>query len=431
MTSQLPSTGDSQQLERRASTFQPSPENFASGFTSMSGFENRHGENGVFSHLPPYSPYDAGLGIASNSSGATNSGIVTPPTFLAQQTFDDVQSSKPQKKSCCSAKAPATVPTPTQSSCCQKNDSPMDSQTASYPSYSDRAMYTPISTPQISSWQDFYTAGQTNNSSHYTLQNQALGQPRVMPNYMPQATLDYSKPSFPQHNVSNGNGFFQGTLSQPTPSQTQTHDPPHATFNGDSKHDCDCGDNCQCLGCATHPFNSTTRQHVQEMGLLVTLDGEESSFERSNGYRNLQSNGNPDATRFNYNFANFSHFGHENHSGPMHENTDNTSPNGGSPSTEYTSEQHLMVPSEYYTIEYPVQLPSACSDVTGSCLCGNDCSCVGCLTHNGHNGFAVEPSTMENNHLSQSSPSAEHKGVGSPHVPGLEHATVQSPNPML
>jgi hypothetical protein len=167
------------------------------------------------------------------------------------------------------------------------------------------------------------------------------------------------------------------------------------------------------------------------MGLLVTFDGEESSFERLNGYRNLQSNGNPHATPFNYNLTGFSHFGHENHSGAVHNHTDNSSPNGGSPSTEYASEQHLMMPSEYYTIEYPVQLPSACSDVTGSCLCGDDCACVGCLTHSGHNGVAVEPSTMENNDLSHSSPSAEHKTVSSPLVPGHEQATVQSPIPML
>ncbi|RHZ69053.1 hypothetical protein CDV55_106350 [Aspergillus turcosus] len=427
MTPQLPSTGDSQQ-ERRVSTFQPPPENFAGGFTSMSGFENRHGENGVFSHLPPYSPFDAGLGIAGNSSETTNPGIITPPTFMAQQAFDNGQSSGSQKSSCCSAKAPATVPAPTQSSCCRKNDSPVHSQTASYQPYSDGAMYPPISTPQTSSWQHFYTASQNNYSPHYALQNQALGQPGVMPNYIPQPTLDYSKPSFSQHNVSNGNGFFHGTLSQPASGQTQTLGSPHATFN---KHDCNCGDSCQCLGCATHPFNSTTRQHVQEMGLLVTFDGEESSFERLHGYRNVQSNGNPHATPFNYNLTNFSHFDHENQSGAIHKHTDNTSPNGDSPSTEYAAEQHLMVPSEYYTIEYPVQLPSACSDVTGSCLCGNDCACVGCLTHSGHNGVAVEPSTMENNDLSQSSPSPEHKTVGSPLVRGHQQATVQAANPML
>jgi hypothetical protein len=52
--------------------------------------------------------------------------------------------------------------------------------------------------------------------------------------------------------------------------------------------------------------------------------------------------------------------------------------------------QQLMHPSEYYTLEYPVGIPSACSDVTGSCQCGNDCSCVGCLTHSGHNGVPLE-----------------------------------------
>lgn len=31
-----------------------------------------------------------------------------------------------------------------------------------------------------------------------------------------------------------------------------------------------------------------------------------------------------------------------------------------------------------------------CDDATGTCQCGDGCECVGCLTHGGHNGVALE-----------------------------------------
>lgn len=36
-----------------------------------------------------------------------------------------------------------------------------------------------------------------------------------------------------------------------------------------------------------------------------------------------------------------------------------------------------------------------CNDATGTCQCGDGCECVGCLTHGGHNGVALE--LMEGN----------------------------------
>lgn len=70
-----------------------------------------------------------------------------------------------------------------------------------------------------------------------------------------------------------------------------------------------------------------------------------------------------------------------------------------------------MQPSAYTEIIYPVPLsfdPSSsspfpylfssttnnaaqdCSNTHGTCLCGDDCDCVGCLTHDGHNGISIE-----------------------------------------
>jgi len=55
-----------------------------------------------------------------------------------------------------------------------------------------------------------------------------------------------------------------------------------------------------------------------------------------------------------------------------------------------------MSPSSFLLQQYV--LPG-CSDATGTCQCGDGCSCEGCLTHGGHNGIpvdgltAVEPPT--------------------------------------
>lgn len=93
--------------------------------------------------------------------------------------------------------------------------------------------------------------------------------------------------------------------------------------------------------------------------------------------------------------------------------------------------QQLMHPSEYYTLEYPVGIPSACSDVTGSCQCGNDCSCVGCLTHSGHNGMPLEAPIPESSvattveqQASSHGPSPTTSAGHTPRIPVLENVSM-------
>ena len=52
--------------------------------------------------------------------------------------------------------------------------------------------------------------------------------------------------------------------------------------------------------------------------------------------------------------------------------------------------QATMQPAAYYTVEYPVGFLDPCTNLTGTCQC-NDCTWIGCLTHDGHNGVALEP----------------------------------------
>ncbi|EON64098.1 hypothetical protein W97_03328 [Coniosporium apollinis CBS 100218] len=47
----------------------------------------------------------------------------------------------------------------------------------------------------------------------------------------------------------------------------------------------------------------------------------------------------------------------------------------------------LLSPTSFFFNE----LVLGCSDATGLCQCGDGCTCVGCLTHGGHNGVPLEP----------------------------------------
>lgn len=240
------------------------------------------------------------------------------------------------------------------------------------------------------------------------MQPYALQENHVPPVYM--NGFSQSGPSDAYSQTTNGLGITPGSISSytSTPSQNSVYTPTHMT--GDPSHDCQCGEECQCLGCASHPFNNTTRQRVQEMGEMMTIGGNPAI----ETYQSPTFQGNHNWERFNYlpqglgpnqgiQQQAFDPYSDQSHV-PQASNFPRpyTSP---VPVGQAINEQ-LMHTSEYYTLEYPVGIPSACSDVTGSCQCGNDCSCVGCLTHSGHNGLPLEAPLQEpalpihsNNHV--------------------------------
>lgn len=54
-----------------------------------------------------------------------------------------------------------------------------------------------------------------------------------------------------------------------------------------------------------------------------------------------------------------------------------------SPSTDQEDNASTLSPSSFYVQHF--QIPG-CDDVTGTCHCGDGCTCVGCLVHSGHRG---------------------------------------------
>ncbi|EHA18177.1 hypothetical protein ASPNIDRAFT_207997 [Aspergillus niger ATCC 1015] len=424
------------------------PENLTKALNSIPEFGNQQLEHGKLGRPSPYTAQEQRLSSSYD--------IIKQEPTPSHKAFERASEDKaPQGGSCCSRKPqPSQTITPevqapaVQRSCCSKSkpaaqDVEMEGSILNSSDYfhppvfdSDNARYTPNSIPQVSTWQDFQAAKQSQYMQPFALPVSESG-------YLPMAgpaadirpkPLDFQHP--PAFN--NYDLFSNQTSQQPSENTQNVVADPESTASDDA-HDCSCGDGCQCLGCASHPFNNTTRQHVQQMGLLVALNDDEQSPERLNSHRGspLQSQP-PDFSSLQYSLTNFGNpLGEGFHPVAMHpyaqQGTDPSHVNNGysSPPADYLGQQ-LMVPSEYYTLEYSVGLPSACVDTTGSCQCGNDCTCVGCLTHSGHNGLPLEPAMPESNwdHMNLPGFSMDAAGHSPSQMPVMDNFVAHS-NSML
>ncbi|THC96530.1 hypothetical protein EYZ11_003974 [Aspergillus tanneri] len=430
-----PSPGPGKIQKSSRKQVKTAPENIAKALHSIPEFHNTQTSNGTPSKMPPY--------IANSSSSRRNGGSI--PGAFAPQGLTALETSKSQTGSCCSRAPQPPSQVPPQSSCCKESDSPVrNGQSERVKNERPAHLYSPslngnsyiaAPTPQLSPWQDFHAAGQNHYMHPFTLHQPQNGTPAYGPDYLsrPRTSSDFSN-----HGSSNI-GFNQTALSLSIPSTPHTNPTPGA-FDSDPNHDCTCGDSCQCLGCASHPFNSTTRQHVQEMGLLVALDGQQ-TLEGFNGFQSASLRENyPSVPRVDYSFTDFNrpvtngasndapHVGVQSY-GEMGTRSNSLNNGYSSPPSEYASGQPLMEPSEYYTLEYPVGLPPACSDVTGSCQCGNDCCCVGCLTHSGHNGLSLETASPEA--MSPTPVTAGEAGINTSQTDVLSNNSAPSATPML
>ena len=412
-----PVPGKVQKAGRRQSNIQAAPENIARALESM---ENQNSENGAVKKLPSQSSHNQVLSAMYGPLGQQ------PPALVHNRVFDESGNLKPPRSGgCCSDKASIKPPPEQpqrQGSCCGTQESHSEQDTSAntglrenesaHPSTVNGTPYTPFSAPPaFSPWQDYNTAGHVSLLQPFPVHQTQAQASAYLPPYALPSTM-----GFPYQNLSHNIGFAQADMSAYPAAQFQNipYTPPTA-IEGDSGHVCKCGDGCQCLGCASHPFNNTTKQHVQEMGLLVGLNGEQSQHSQYPasatypiGTNDNLENGVQHDTIHTYS----EHTPYSDHMGsgyPSHAN--------------YTPDQDLMEPSQYYTLEYSVGLPNPCSDVTGSCQCGNDCSCIGCLTHSGHNNLGLEPVSTENTGFLASGQSPQRTGSN-----GLRDYSAPSPS---
>lgn len=162
--------------------------------------------------------------------------------------------------------------------------------------------------------------------------------------------------------ISYGSSFYEplqfAQWQQMMASQSQSMPPQNAYMNSHpgmatiasmsdsySANQCGCGEGCQCLGCATHPFNAAMQEYV----LSALQDEQSTSSSSSNGDGN----------------------------GVLNTATE-TSPGilpspiqGASPASESGS---TGVMNDYLFVSY-------CPGSPQLCPCGDECACVGCMIH--------------------------------------------------
>lgn len=152
-------------------------------------------------------------------------------------------------------------------------------------------------------------------------------------------------------------------------------------------HNCTCGPSCQCVFCAAHPYNATTRDRVQTLAHLLPDDTDYTSKSpiqspyRSSFQTSAESSPIVSAT-------NRMHINEILHPSDLSQSTPFSSPDFDGEIYQQlpTGTQPPISSSAYLTMEYeygPIGL-GRCTDPTGTCRCGDDCSCIGCLTHSGH-----------------------------------------------
>ncbi|KGO46666.1 hypothetical protein PEX1_071130 [Penicillium expansum] len=446
-----PAPGKVQKSGRRQSTMQAAPENIARALENMT--DKVKLEEGTSNMV---SEFSSQLGLDGSHISPTASTQNQKKPSPTETTRKDSQS--PQVSSCCSQnqkpKTPSPTPAPTAAaapaqnggSCCGGSRPPTtnpvvypeaDQQQFQQPIAWDDQSYMQFPMPQMSPWPNnsiptqgdyMHSIMQQAHPQHPSLHNGYMGM--LLPHSQPQmAQMGMSvgvtsPPSLAYSNPMNGLGITQPSMG---PYMLNNLEPScNAPLSGDSCHECSCGEDCQCLGCAAHPFNTTTRKHVQEMGAMITSNGDDKNSEVINPYKSSPYQGGTPSTPFPYFMQSTPSMDHGFQPMPFDSYSDpnSTLPSGySSPlSASHHINQQLMHPSEYYTLEYPVGLPSACSDMTGSCQCGSDCSCVGCLTHSGHNGLSLDVPIPEHPIAN----TADRQTQPSRHAPHTNSATSQT-----
>lgn len=329
-----------------------------------------------------------------------------------------------QGGSCCSSKAaPPPQPAPAKKSCCGGSASAQPARSlVSQP-------HLPQSFPQ-----------HAHGFSQYPTQFQQppFGVPHAGSNFMhAPPPFNFNTPIY--NHMASG---YQPPVSMPMPpisGHAARHNP---------EHNCHCGDSCSCFGCAAHPNNATMIEYVRSMhqfmstgqfGAMPPPTYDVPSYPHQPGFGaevNLalnsmhtaylpapQMNFQPNISAMAMQHAPLNLHGPwaqnptpgsiqpaQTPATAYFENTNASSNSAGAHSRESSiplkieeqaqSPTFTDSPSDGKEEDTVTLSPSAflwqemvlpgCNDATGTCQCGDGCECVGCLTHGGHNGVALE-----------------------------------------
>ncbi|EFR00579.1 hypothetical protein MGYG_03584 [Nannizzia gypsea CBS 118893] len=356
---------------------------------------------------------------ASADSVSRGLGMLTSPAQVKNEastpagpSVDDstaAASSKPNSALCQKTDSPATSTaiknTPQNSGCC-------GSKRPSNASFSVNVMENIQKTPGYklppsSSDTPLQSHPIQNNLLHKSLSTPAISEPAPSPAPFLLSSLENEFIHYPpsSHSVPPTSFNLQSTKYHHFNSFDQFGPPDglppglHASYGstasqgGCKGHNCGCGDGCQCLGCASHPYNDTTRHYIQEMGYMMASgygdQGPEGNDEVHSPPYSARLPPEPQLATVGQNHFSQGYV----HSAPFQPQLLGYGDSNNPLISQNAGDGELtMSPTAYYTVEYPISMLDPCTNLTGTCQCGMNCACIGCLTHHGHNGISTESS---------------------------------------
>lgn len=157
--------------------------------------------------------------------------------------------------------------------------------------------------------------------------------------------------------------------------------PPPATPGGSAwtSHQCDCGESCQCIGCATHPYNEATQDYVRSAWNAVHEDGRRMSV-GANGASTVAANGHHENGHGSLvNGSTATNGVPRQVTNSVEGTVSPTAPQTPSEGGSTTAEDQALSESDFFFVSYP--FGDSCAGETASCPCGDDCQCIGCVIH--------------------------------------------------
>jgi hypothetical protein len=143
-------------------------------------------------------------------------------------------------------------------------------------------------------------------------------------------------------------------------------------------HECGCGEGCQCIGCAAHPYNEATQEYVRSAWSMQKDSRPATAYadtpklpEKTDAPVASCCGGGSAATHGSGQISKAD--------SPMQAPPTPID----SPSASATSEeQQTLSANDFFFVNYPFTGGGDCGGDTESCPCGDDCQCLGCTIHN-------------------------------------------------
>ena len=154
---------------------------------------------------------------------------------------------------------------------------------------------------------------------------------------------------------------------------------------------CSCGPGCQCVYCSIHPYNEPTRERVRELASIIATDsdsGPESRPQSQYGEQFMDLSGMYPVMQQSLHSQNGVLAASPNVQETLSQPTTQSDMFLGSmnklPTSPIASTSNEDSDNSFQRMEFSVR--PWCHNESGTCMCGDDCDCLGCVTHSGHNG---------------------------------------------